>query len=206
MVYMTPSRKPAVLRGFMAASLATFAALAGHLTAGGQMPGVLGILIPWVFSLMICVLLAGRKLSVIRLSASVAISQFLFHLLFVLGTITPTGSAAPHVHGAPLVLPAIASTGAADTVVADGAMWFGHLAAVIVTVVALHRGERVLLALRDLAVQSVRWVQQRVDAVLVSPEVVVGREVAALFDSPPPIDAHVLATLRGRGPPVLSAI
>lgn len=188
----------------MASFLATFAALAGHMTGGGQMPGLLGILVPWVFSFMICVLLAGRKLSIIRLSVSVAISQFLFHMLFVLGTITPSGSATPHVHGAPLVLPA--GDGVADAVVADGAMWFGHLAAVIVTVVALHRGERVLLALRDLAVQAVRWVQRRVDAVLISPVLVVGRRAAALFDSALPIDDCVLATLRGRAPPVFSAI
>lgn len=204
---MKPSRKPAVLRGFVASSLATFAALAGHMTGGGQMPGLLGILVPWVFSFMICVLLAGRKLSVIRLSISVAASQVLFHALFVLGTITPSGNTAPHVHGAPLVLPVGTGTaGVADAMVADGAMWFGHLVALIVTVVALHRGERVLLALRDLAVLAVRWLQQRVNAVLVSPALVSGRRVAAHFDSTPPVAHHVLATLRGRAPPVVHTV
>ena len=188
----------------MASSLATFAALAGHVTAGGQMPAALGILVPWVLSFMICVLLAGRKLSVIRLSISVAISQFLFHVLFVLGTITPTGTVAPHVHGAPLVLPA--SSGVADAVVADASMWFGHLVAAALTVAALHRGERVLLALRDLAVQAVRWMQRRVDVTLVAPASLIGKKVAPLFGLATPTDDPLLSTLRGRAPPVLSAI
>ncbi len=55
------------------------------------MPGAVGILVPWVFSFMISVLLAGRSLSLIRLGISVAASQFLFHVLFVLGTVTPSG-------------------------------------------------------------------------------------------------------------------
>ena len=204
---MTPTRKPAVVRGFAAASLATFAALAGHVTGGGQMPGPLGIAVPWVLSFMICVLLAGRKLSVIRLSASVVVSQLLFHVLFVLGTVSPSGIAMPHVHRAPLVLPVgPAGSGVAEAVVADSSMWFGHALAAIVTVVVAYRGERLLLALRALAVQAVRWVRRRVDAVLATPSLLIHEEVDALFERVRPVDAHVLATLRGRAPPVLSAI
>lgn len=204
---MTPSRKPAVVRGFAAASLATFAALAGHMTGGGEMPGLLGIAVPWVLSFMVCVLLAGRKLSAIRLSASVVISQLLFHVLFVLGTVSPSGTATPHVHGAPLMLPADpAGSAVAEAVVADSSMWFGHALAAIVTVVVAYRGERLLLALRALAVQAVRWVRRRVDAVLASPMLLVHGKADALFERVRPVDAHVLATLRGRAPPVLSAI
>ncbi|MDR2997573.1 MAG: hypothetical protein LBU78_05595, partial [Microbacterium sp.] len=96
---MRPSRRPAVIRGFAAASTATFVALAAHVTAGGAMPGPLGVLAPWLLSLMVCVLLAGRKLSALRLSISVIVSQLLFHGLFVLGMITPTGTIGGHVHG-----------------------------------------------------------------------------------------------------------
>lgn len=169
------------------------------------MPGPLGILIPWLLSLMISVLLAGRKLSLTRLSLSVAASQFLFHALFMLGTITPSGSAVPHVHGAPLVLPEGGSAAAA-AVSADGAMWLGHAIAVIVTVAAMHRGERMLVALRELATRLVRWVRRRVDDALVSPALPVGRTLAGRFLSVRPTDAHVLATLRGRAPPILSAV
>ena len=201
---MTPSRKSAVVRGFAAASLATFAALAGHVTGGGQMPGPLGILIPWIFSFMVCVLLAGRKLSIIRLSISVAVSQFLFHVLFVLGTIEPSGTAVGHVHGAPLVLPS--GAGMTEAVVADGTMWVGHLLAAIVTVVIAHRGERMLLALRALAIQVVLWVRRRVDAVLGSPELLDARDVSVALDISRPLESRMLATLRGRAPPVAHAI
>ncbi len=194
------SRRPAVLRGFAASSVAIFAALAGHVSAGGAMPGLLGVAVPWVLSFMVCVLLAGRRLSALRLTLSVAISQFLFHVLFVLGTVSSSGTVAPHVHGSPVVLPAI--TGSADTVVAlDATMWVGHAFAALVTIVALHRGERLLLGLRDLAQQSVRWVQRRIDAVLAAPlphratRTFVGARIDALHSAP------LLATLRGRAPP-----
>jgi hypothetical protein len=201
---MSPSRKPAVVRGFAAASLATFAALAGHVTGGGQMPGTIGILIPWVLSFMICVLLAGRKLSVIRLSASVAISQFLFHVLFVLGTIQPSGQAAGHVHGAPLVLPA--ATGMTEAVAADSTMWAGHLVAAIVTIAVAYRGERMLLALRALAVQVARWVRRRVDVVLGSPGLLGVRVLRSAPVGARVLESRILSTLQGRAPPVVHAI
>lgn len=201
---MHPSRRPALLRGFAASAVAIFVALAGHVTAGGAMPGPLGIVVPWVLSFMVCVLLAGRRLSVIRLSISVAVSQFLFHTLFVLGTITPSGVVAPHVHGAPLVLPAAGAV--PDAVVADGMMWIGHVVAALLTIAALHRGERLLLGLRDLAQQSIRWVQRRVAATtLVAPV----RPLAApsVFSSPVALrDALLLSTQRGRAPPLSPVI
>lgn len=201
---MIPSRKAALLRGFVSASLATFAALAGHVTGGGQMPGPLGILVPWIFSLMVCVLLAGRKLSVIRLSVSVAISQLLFHLLFVLGTIEPSVQMSGHVHGAAMVLPG--GAGMAETVVAGGAMWAGHLMAAIVTVAVVHRGERLLLALRALAVQLVLWVRHRVDATLRAPELLDVSDPGASPRDRLLRESRILATLRGRAPPAAHTI
>lgn len=201
---MTESRKPAVVRGFAASSLAIFVALAGHVSGGGQMPGPLGILVPWVFSFMICVLLAGRSLSLIRLGISVAVSQFLFHTLFVLGTIAPSGVSTPHVHGAPLVLPP--TTGIPESVSADASMWLGHALAALLTVAALHRGERLILALRDLAVQLVRWVRRRVDRALVLPALRVAAHLRGRFEVVRAADLVLLATLRGRGPPLTAAI
>ena len=192
------------MRGFAAASLATFAALAGHVTGGGQMPGSIGILIPWVLSFMVCVLLAGRKLSVIRLSLSVAISQFLFHVLFVLGTIQPSGQAVGHVHGAPLVLPA--AIGMTEAVAADGLMWVGHLMAALVTVVVAYRGERMLLALRALAIQVARWVRRRVDAALGSPDLLDVRILRSAPVGARVLESRIFTTLQGRAPPVVHAI
>ncbi|WAA64504.1 hypothetical protein [Microbacterium oxydans] len=201
---MTESRKPAVVRGFAASSLAIFVALAGHVSGGGQMPGALGILVPWMFSFMICVLLAGRRLSLIRLGLSVAISQFLFHTLFVLGTVTPSGVSAPHVHGAPLVIPA--TPGIPEAVTADASMWLGHGLAALLTVAALHRGERLILAARELAVQLVRWVRRRVDLVLVLPVLRAVRTPRGRFAVSAADDLLLLATLRGRAPPLTAAI
>jgi hypothetical protein len=184
--------------------VAIFVALAGHVSAGGAMPGPLGILVPWVLSFMVGVLLAGRRLSVIRLSISVAVSQFLFHTLFVLGTITPSGVATPHVHGAPLVLPTAGAI--PDAVVADGTMWIGHVVAAALTIAALHRGERLLLGLRDLAQQSIRWVRRRVASATFVPP---ARPLAApsVFSSPVALrDGLLLSTLRGRAPPLSPAI
>lgn len=201
---MTESRKPAVVRGFAASSLAIFVALAGHVSGGGEMPGALGILVPWVFSFMICVLLAGRSLSLIRLGLSVAVSQFLFHTLFVLGTITPSGVAAPHVHGAPLVLPP--TSGIPEAVTADASMWLGHGLAALLTIVALYRGERLILAIRDLALQLVRWLRRRVDHVLVLPALRVVRGLRGRFAVAQALGLVLLATLRGRAPPLSAAI
>lgn len=201
---MTESRKPAVVRGFAASSLAIFVALAGHVSGGGQMPGALGILVPWVFSFMICVLLAGRKLSLIRLGISVAVSQLLFHTLFILGTVAPSGISVPHVHGAPIVIPA--TGGMSEAVTADASMWLGHGLAALVTVAALYRGERLILAVRDLAVQLVRWLRRRVDHVLVLPVLRTTPSLRGRFDVTRAVDLVLLATLRGRAPPLSAAI
>jgi hypothetical protein len=200
---MPASRRPAVLRGFAGSTLAIFVALAGHVSAGGAMPGPLGIVVPWVLSLMVCVLLAGRKLSVVRLSASVVLSQILFHTLFVLGTITPSGGGGGHVHGAPLEIPAASST--ATALVADGAMWLGHAIAALVTIIALHRSERLVLSLRDLAVQAVRWIRRRFDVIdirPVAPRATVSMPAEKSHRHPA---APLLSALRGRAPPLVSA-
>lgn len=168
------------------------------------MPGPLGILVPWVFSFMICVLLAGRSLSLVRLGISVAVSQFLFHTLFVLGTITPSAVSTPHVHGAPLVLPP--ATGIPEAVTADASMWLGHALAALLTVAALHRGERLILLVRDLAVQLVQWLRRRVDHALILPVLRVTARLRGRFDIARVVDLVLLATLRGRAPPLSAAI
>ena len=202
---VSESRRPAVIRGFASSTLAIFVALAGHVSGGGQMPGPLGILVPWMLSTMVCVMLAGRRLSLPRLAVSVGISQFLFHVLFVLGTVTPSGTSAPaHVHGAPLSMPA--GIGVADAVVADGSMWMGHLAAALVTIAALRWGEQLVHASRALAAQAVRWLRRRISvrgiaAPLRSPRRLRGDFLLTLRAASP----H-LATLRGRAPPVRPAI
>lgn len=87
-------RHQRALHGSLAASFATFVALTSHMTAGGALPTAMGVVVPLVLSALVCVLLAGRRLSLSRLSLSVLASQSLFHLLF--SVFTPmTGSHSP---------------------------------------------------------------------------------------------------------------
>src|SRR5699024_3357975 len=79
------------LRGSAAATAATFVALASHIIGGGSIPTLWGLIAPSALSTLVCVLLAGRKLSLWRLSASVVASQALFHQLFTV--FTPLASA-----------------------------------------------------------------------------------------------------------------
>ncbi|GAA1856801.1 hypothetical protein [Brevibacterium marinum] len=85
-------RRQRALRGSLAASFATFVALTSHVIGGGSLPTMMGLIVPLVLSTLVCVLLAGRQLSLWRLSASVGGSQALFHLLFMV--FTPKASAA----------------------------------------------------------------------------------------------------------------
>ena len=81
------------LRGTLAAAFATFVALTSHILGGGSFPTAMGVIVPLALSILVCVLLSGRQLSLLRLTVSVGISQTLFHLLFSL--FTPHGSASP---------------------------------------------------------------------------------------------------------------
>lgn len=193
------SRQAAVVRGSAAASVAIFAALAGHVSAGGAMPGMLGILVPWLLSLMVCVLLAGRRLSLWRMSLSVLVSQFLFHELFVLGAITPQGPPLQHVHGVQMTMPeGMFIPGAA---MSDATMWLGHAIAAIATIAVLYRGERLVLALRDLARQSIHWLRERLAVAIpsVRPNTFVRPTLRTAAETLRSV--LLLRVLRGRAPP-----
>ncbi|WP_053388013.1 hypothetical protein [Leucobacter japonicus] len=152
---MTSARASAALRGTAAAALATFVALLSHVAGGGEVPGVLGIVVPLVLSTLVCVALAGRRLSLPRLTISVAVSQFLFHALFILGatntTASPSASAMPkHVHAITASFdPSTATT--AHLGHAGAAMWVAHAIACLLTVVALSCAETSLASLAALA-------------------------------------------------------
>ncbi|MFS2279434.1 hypothetical protein V2S04_01275 [Microbacterium sp. OR21] len=192
---MRSSRRVRLLRGFAGASISTFVALASHVWVGGQMPGMLGIAVPWLLSFMLCTLLSGIRLSATRLTVSVLLSQALFHALFVLGAISPRGGIAPHVHG-PLVLP---SEGAALLVPENAGMWLAHGVAALVTVLALHRGERLLQALTAVASAVVDWLSRVVVAPVLPAAPLRLRWVVR---AAPRRAEPRLAGLRRRGPPL----
>lgn len=146
------SRLPRLLRGATSASLATFVALVSHVSAGGTVPGWLGIVVPFVLSLAVCTVLAGRRLSLWRLSLAVVLSQALFHTLFVLGSFAVPGMGQGHhaMHGAGEAASS-STVPMVDALHGDPVMWLGHALAAVVTVLALHRGERCVRALIELA-------------------------------------------------------
>lgn len=146
-------------RGALAAGTATFTALLSHVGGGGSMPGWLGILLPFVFALLACMFVARRSPSLPRLIVSVILSQFLFHTLFVLGVSDGAGSGLQQTghHGfvivasKPTLTPSMADAGV------DTPMWAGHAVAAVLTILALHFGERLLLLILRLADLVRHW-------------------------------------------------
>lgn len=208
MATMRSSRMPRLVRGSLAASIATFVALLSHVSGGGTAPSWIGILVPLVVSVLVCTALAGRSLSLTRLGVAVLGSQALFHLLFVLGTFGPsakTGTGHAHHHDAAMSMTMETSD---MTVVstAGASMWIAHAVAALITVAALYRGERAVLRLRDVARQMVAWVR-RAAAFTIPSFVLVPRRVQAVAVSlPPALLVLFVSVSRRRGPPVARVV
>ncbi|MBF0671828.1 MAG: hypothetical protein IR160_04495 [Salinibacterium sp.] len=161
---MESSRQRHAVRGVAAATVATFVALLSHVLGGGEVPGWLGILTPWMLSLPVCIALARWSLSFGRLAVSVGVSQFFFHTLFVIGasggsTALVSSTAGHGSHG--LVMVAAESSVGAASYDSD-VMWLWHGVAATVTILAVHRGESALARIRRIAGWAVAWVAARV--------------------------------------------
>jgi hypothetical protein len=148
------SRTTRVVRGLSAAAVALFVAAFSHVAAGGAAPGQAGAALAAAFSAIVCVALAGRSLSVTRLSIAVLISQFVFHLLFGVGAGSGSGLTltTSHHHGQPVSSLVPDAAGGAVSAAAvhshgGGWMWLGHAVAAVLTIALLARGE---VALRRL--------------------------------------------------------
>ena len=188
-----------VVRGAVAAGLATFIALLSHVTAGGAVPGPFGVVVPLALSFVVCVALAGRRPSVWRLGPAVALSQIFFHVLFVLGTYD-TGRA-PHVHGVATVLDGPAG----PLVTVDATMGGWHLVAAAVTTLALHRGESTVTLLRLLADRLLVWLRARAAIIATGPAPLPLRRVhVVVIAAVHPASLLLTASARRRGPPLLA--
>ena len=146
-------------RGAAAAFVSTFVALMSHLIAGGAMPGTLGVVVPLLLATSVSTVLALVPLPWVRLTTSVAVSQVLVHLLFVLGAAgpqqVPAAGGGAHGHHAgtlAMAVPDVVPHAAHVT----GPMWASHAVATVVTVLVLRRGEAVLRQLREIARHLVR--------------------------------------------------
>lgn len=200
---MTSTGVERVARGAAAAAVSTFVALLSHVAGGGLVPAVEGIVVPLVLSLAVCTVLAGRRLSLPRLAASVVVSQALFHALFMLGSpsgITATdGTASAHVHS--VVLDSTAAHGHTDGV----GMWWAHAVAALVTVVALRRGERAIAHLLGVTrIVVVRLTTARLDRARSITPVVIERFAPPVASEHDRVAArHDRATVSTRrGPPL----
>ena len=227
---MPASRSPLrLLRGGVAASIATAVALGGHLAGGGAMPAFLGLLVPWWLAVAACTLLAGTRFSLARMGAAVLISQGLFHGLFSAGTpgdpglslVAPPGSHLGHGAGHSAGLAEHSASGAghaahggegivpaADHALhgshADLQMLLLHVLAALVTTVLLQHGESVLMRCARLAL-SVLAVLAHPPLLLLVTLLVPERPSRPLPSAPHLLHAQraVLTPQLKRGPPVV---
>lgn len=195
-------RQQRTARGFLAAALAVFVAALFHIAGGGAAPTPLSLVVSVVLATPACVLLAGRRPSAGRLTASVALSQLAFHLLFELGQPSSVRFSGGEMAGMPGMPLHVAGTGGgASASIATPAMWASHAMAALVTIVAIRHGERVLERMLQLAsrfvVRVVRLAQLRP-----LPRVRVLTQQAA-----PAVRAPLFLSgaIRHRGPPALFA-
>ncbi|TDW29847.1 hypothetical protein [Cryobacterium psychrophilum] len=207
------SRWGRFVRGWITASFAVFVAAFSHVVAGGAAPAPVSISLALAFSGMVCVALAGKTLSLLRSSASVAVSQIALHALFGLGSgaTSPILTGSGH-HGPVSISPGTAAAvdsmgmSVAGTSGTDAWMWAAHGVAAVLTIVALHRGERAFWFLVDLAASGLAVVLRGTrDLVPVFVHAVPAPLVAADAFVPSPL-AVLRSCLTRRGPPVIRIV
>jgi hypothetical protein len=184
------SRWARVARGWSAAAFAILVAAVSHTLAGGNAPSPFALAASLVIAGAVCTVFTGRRLSRLRLAASVALSQGLFHTVFAaLGTPVT----AQH-HTGLMTMDAAAPAHDSAT------MWLGHAIAALVTVVVFAHAETAFWGLATTATLLVRRLYALVSAAPArtaapAPPVVLVRESAAL--------TRLLCAMRHRGPPAL---
>lgn len=189
---MTP-RQLRLVRAAAASSSATVLAAVSHTVGGGMPPHPLLIVAVAVLLIAPAAVLIGRRPSFARTTTTVVLSQLVFHLLFHFlgGTWSSASVVSGHSHMHDVVLgPVVAAA------LPDAPMLLAHMIAAVLTVAALHKGERML---RGIAA----WVQARLLPAL--PAVPARHRAPAL--PVPLVLAVALAPLRTtvarRGPPLI---
>lgn len=174
------------------------------------MPNWLGLLVPAALSLMVCTVLAGRRVSPVRLSLAVIVSQSLFHLLFVLGATGLAPVTTPGHDHAHMTMPMPTVTApVAEAVAASGGttMWLGHAVAAAVTIAALLRGERALRALTAFVCDVASWLRRRVAALAPAPAFFLpARRMPHITVARPSLLRLVLRSAPRRGPPLFVTV
>ncbi len=197
-----------VVRGLVAATLATFVAALFHVAGGGTAPSGLAITLSLTFSGLAALALTGRRASAWRLTASVIISQTLFHALFSLGAggtrfVSADGMA--HLHAGSHLIAMAGPPMQASSVIPDSPlMWLSHASAALVTIVALRFGEQAFWGLFETARIRLERVVRR--AVVRVADVFAPAPVRGESESPTLRDPGILiGRMRHRGPPLVPA-
>ncbi|WP_417508429.1 hypothetical protein [Microbacterium sp.] len=186
------SRQLRLVRGAAASSVATILAAVSHTIGGGTAPHPLLIVALGVFVTPIAALLVGSRPSLVRLSATVLLSQTVFHTLFVAlnATATPTIAGAGHNHVLALGPPT-------DTVAADAGMLGAHIIAAVFTIALLWRGESLLRAIA-------RWMRSALRARVPHLQTTWPVPASIAVTARTIIQAIRVGDLSRRGPPVFS--
>jgi len=137
------ARQTRALRGSAAAAIATLVAATAHTLSGGGAAHPLLIVSVAALAAPLAVWLAGHRGSWWRTGLVVCAAQALFHLAFAaVGDARPLSTGhAHHLAGVMTAPEAVLSP------TLDPAMMTGHLAAALVTIVAVRRGEQLLRVL-----------------------------------------------------------
>ncbi|SMQ74954.1 hypothetical protein SAMN06295943_3354 [Agreia sp. VKM Ac-1783] len=203
------SRWARVARGFLVAAFSVFVAMFSHAIAGGSAPGAVGLGLALTFATLASIAMVGRRLNMVRMTASVIASQFAFHLLFSVGASTSSRFHQAGHHGVVSVTTGAASGSGMQMIHGDASMWVWHAVAAVLTIAFLWRGERAVW--RVLATASRRLFVVLIGAFVVVPVRTTGAALAAVPASVCALRDDlgvVLSALRHRGPPVgaLSAV
>jgi hypothetical protein len=194
-------RQQRALRGAGASALAVFVAALFHAAGGGTQPTALALVVSFVLAAPACVLLAGRRASLWRLAASVALSQFAFHFLFGLGQPSDVRFGGDTAMAGMPGMHLTVSGGSAAA--ATTSMWLGHVMAALVTIVAIRHGERVIERMLALATRFLVTALALISAPSIERPHAPG---AATLTPPVLFPQFLVGTTRHRGPPVRFAL
>jgi hypothetical protein len=191
-----------VARGLTAASFAVFVTAFAHVAGGGQLPSFAGFALAFAFAALVCIALAGHRISRVRVAASVILSQGALHLLFLL---TGGGHDATTIPAMNMQMPGastsiqLAATSATVSMYASGWMWLAHGAAALLTIVALLWSEKAFWGVYETSRLALAR-SLRVARLRPSPRSIAAPRIFVL--SPYRRSAgFLLAGLRHRGPP-----
>jgi hypothetical protein len=192
-------------RGAAFAALASLSAATAHTLAGGGAPSPLFCVLLAVLALPLTTALAGTRPALWRTAAAMGAAQLLFHAAFATvgdigraGDATPADAFAAHHHGALMAAaPTPAGSAAAMAGGMDVPMIGAHALAAALSVLAVHRGERMLRAVTAWLPQVVRRIR-----IALAPPVRAPRIPRSIVASLVPVRLRLLgASVSRRGPP-----